>query len=233
MSLNMSPTVETSPMRRLSLPVLLVLTASLVSGCAMVKRDHIEVGSIPDDYRTNHPIVIGETTESIDIPVASNDYRMTRGQRDAVDGFLYRYDRSAAPPVTVMAPSGSANSAAATNVASDIARFLHKSGVGHVEVVHYAANAPDVSAPVRVSYSAVRATTDKCGRWPEDMLNTSENKHWANFGCSYQNNLAAQVANPNDLIGPRRPGEIDAENRTVAIEDYQAKDVPFTPTVAY
>ena len=50
----------------------------------------------------------------------------------------------------------------------------------------------------------MRAQTDKCGRWPEDILETSENKHYANFGCSYQNNLAAQIANPADLLGPRK-----------------------------
>lgn len=233
MTIIVSTSVSRSPVRRLSLPVLLVLTASLASGCAMVKRDHIEVGSIPDDYRTNHPIMVGEAPESIDIAVASGDFSMTRGQRDAVDGFMYRYDRSAAPPVMVMAPSGSANAAAATNVASDIARFLHKSGIRNVEVIHYAANAPDVSAPIRVTYNAVKATTGKCGRWPDDMLQTSENKHWANFGCSYQNNLAAQVANPNDLVGPRRPTEIDAENRSVAIEEYQTKDILFRPVTNY
>lgn len=233
MTLNVSTSDRRSPVRRLSLPLFLALTAGLASGCALVKRDHIEVGSIPDDYRTNHPIVVGEATESIDIAVASSDFSMTRGQRDAVDGLMYRYDRSAAPPVLVLAPSGSANAAAATNVASDIARFLRKSGVRNVEIAHYAVDAPDVSAPIRVSYSMVKATTGKCGRWPDDMLKTSENKHWANFGCSYQNNLAAQVANPNDLVGPRRPSEIDAENRTVAIDEYQTKDTTFEPETGY
>jgi pilus assembly protein CpaD len=233
MTLIVSTSVSRSPVRRLPLPVLLVLTASLVSGCALVKRDHIEVGSIPDDYRTNHPIVVGEATESIDIAVASGDYGMTRSQRDAVDGFMYRYDRSAAPPVMVMAPSGSANAAAATNVASDISRHLRKNGYRNVEVVHYAANAPDVSAPIRVAYNVVKATTGQCGRWPDDLLATSENKHWANFGCSYQNNLAAQVANPNDLVGPRQPSEIDAENRSVAIDEYQTKETTFTQNIDY
>lgn len=222
-----------SQARRLTLPILLAVTASLMSGCAGFKRDSVVVGSVPDDYRTNHPIVIGETAESIDIPVASDGYRMTRGQRDVVDGFMYRYDKSAATPVTILAPAGSANAAAASNVASDIGQFLHRSGIGHVQIAHYQVDAPDVSAPIRVSYNAVRATTDKCGRWPEDILQTSENKHYANFGCSYQNNLAAQVANPNDLVGPRRPTEIDAENRSVAIDEYQTKDTTFSPVTNY
>jgi pilus assembly protein CpaD len=216
---------------RLALPILLVVSASLTAGCA--RRDSVIVGSVPDDYRTNHPIVIGESTESVDIPVASDGYRMTRGQRDAVDGLMYRYDRSAAAPITILTPSGSANAAAAANVASDIGGFLHKSGYSHVQIAHYAADAPDVSAPIRVTYNAIRATTGKCGRWPADVLDTADNKHYANFGCSYQNNLAAQVANPNDLVGPRRPTEIDAEKRGVAIDDYQTQVSDWAPETEY
>jgi pilus assembly protein CpaD len=57
------------------------------------------------------------------------------------------------------------------------------------------------------------------------MLENSENKHWANFGCSYQNNLAAQIANPADLLGPRQPGDIDAQNRSHAIDQYRDRDI--------
>ena len=72
-------------------------------------------------------------------------------------------------------------------------------------IASYQASPQEASAPVRVSFAAMRAQTDKCGRWPDDLLQTSENKHYANFGCSYQNNLAAQIANPADLLGPRKP----------------------------
>jgi len=85
----------------------------------------------------------------------------------------------------------------------------------------YRAPTVDVSAPVRVSYVAVRAQTNKCGRWPEDIADDSENRHYADFGCSYQNNLAAQIANPADLLGPRRQTEVDAEKRGIVIEEYE------------
>ena len=85
----------------------------------------------------------------------------------------------------------------------------------------YQAPSVDVSAPVRVSFLAMRAQTNKCGRWPEDILDDYENKHYADFGCSYQNNLAAQVADPADLLGPRKQSPIDAENRGVVIGVYQ------------
>lgn len=223
--------VSARPLRRLALPIAAALAASLLSGCAT--RDSVVVGSVPDDYRTNHPIVIGEKEETIDLAVAQDDYRMTRSVRDAVDGFLYRYDKKAATPVMILTPSGAANSAAASSVASDMAAFMRKTGVRNVQINQYSVDSGDVSAPIRVSYFAIRASTDKCGRWPADLMQNSENKHYANFGCSYQNNLAAQVANPNDLVGPRRPGEIDAEKRGNAIGDYQEQVSDWEPESDY
>lgn len=212
-----------------------IIAAVLLSGCAMAKRDSITVGSVPDDYRTNHPIVIGEKEEVLDIPVAASDRGMTKPQRVALDGFLANYDRSAAPVLTVMAPSGSANSLAASEAAHDFARFARTAGVPdtRIMVTSYQASSADVSAPVRVSYTAMKAQTGKCGRWPDDMLNNSENKHYANFGCAYQNNLAAQIANPSDLLGPRKPSEIDAAKRGVAIDVYQNSSTEWSPEINY
>ncbi|MDE1996302.1 MAG: pilus assembly protein CpaD, partial [Rhizobiaceae bacterium] len=41
------------------------------------------------------------------------------------------------------------------------------------------------------------------------------------FGCASQNNLAAQVANPTDLIAPRAMSPIDADQRSKVIDNYR------------
>ncbi|BCH28058.1 CpaD family pilus assembly protein [Mesorhizobium sp. L-8-3] len=209
---------------RLSLP-LCAAALVLASGCA--RRDSVTVGSVPDDYRTNHPILIAEKEQNLDLPVGASDRGMTRGQKVAIEGFLYGYDRSAAPVVRVMVPSGSANHVAASEASSDFVRVLRSNGVpeGRIAVISYQAGSPELSPPVRLSFSAMRAQTGKCGRWPEDLLNTVENKHYADFGCSSQNNLAAQIANPEDLLGPRKPSPVDADNRSDAIDQYQARAI--------
>ena len=78
----------------------------------------------------------------------------------------------------------------------------------------YQAGGTEISAPVRVKYLRDEAQTNKCGRWTEDLTDTVENKHYTNYGCSYQNNLAQQIDNPADLLGPRKMDEIDAERRS-------------------
>lgn len=215
--------------------LLAAAAVALVSGCA--KRDSVVVGAIPDDYRTNHPIVIAEKEEKLDLPIAASARGATASQRASLEGFLSNYDRSAAPPVTIVKPSGSANVVAAAEAAKDFAQIARSAGVPahRIMIASYQASADEVSAPVRVSFVAMRAQTGPCGRWPKDLLETSENKHYANFGCSYQNNIAAQIANPSDLLGPRKQTPIDSANRGRVIDDYQVYGGSdgFRPSTSY
>lgn len=206
---------------------------ALLAGCA--KRDSITVGAVPDDYRTNHPIVIAEKEETLDLPVAASDRGATASQRASLEGFLAGYDKSAAPALNIISPAGSPNAAAAAETAEDFAHIARKAGVpaSRIMIASYQASPEEVSAPVRVSFVAMRAQTDKCGRWPEDVLESSENKHYANFGCSYQNNVAAQIANPSDLLGPRKQTPIDAGNRGTVIDDYQNANTTFSENISY
>lgn len=215
---------------RRAAPVLALALSAALAGCT--HRDSVTVGAIPDDYRTNHPIVIAEKPQVLDLPVGADDRNMTRDQRETLEGFLTTYDRRAAPVLSILVPSGAANDAAAARVARQFARFARKNGVpsGQIVITSYSAGAPDASAPVRITFNSMVAQTNKCGRWPEDMLQDSaQNKHYANFGCSYQNNLAAQISNPADLLGPRKQSPIDATRQSNVITDWQNGETVFPP----
>ena len=220
-----SPESGRERIRRSAIPALAIALAASLAGCA--NRDSITVGSVPDDYRTTHPIVIAEKNQKIDLPVGAGDRGMTGAQRDTLLGFLDGYDKGAAPSLTIAIPRGSANEVAALVAGRDFARVAVAAGVKRNRIVmtSYQSAVPEASAPVRVAFVAVRAQTDKCGRWPDDMLETSQNKHYADFGCSYQNNLAAQMVNPNDLLGPRKQSDIDAENRGAVIDLYRSRGI--------
>jgi pilus assembly protein CpaD len=210
------------------------LAIALASGCASFKKDHVEVGAVPDDYRTNHPIILQEREEVLDLPVGTNDTKLSVNQRNAVNGVVSAYASGGSGPIRILAPSGSANEAAAGRIAHQIAEHLQKRGPsnGQVSLDYYQSSSNEV-APVRIAYQSMSAQTGKCGRWPEDILNSSENKHYANFGCSYQNNLAAQIANPADLLGPQGTGPIDAERRGVVIDDYRDGSLVLSPTTRF
>lgn len=221
--------------RMIARSVLVLAATAVISGCSMTQRHHITVGAVPDDYRTNHPITITESEQAFDLAVASNASAPSNDQLKSVDGLLAAYRDNGSGPIILMLPLGSSNEHAAGLVGGKLARYISqaKTGGAGVNTVYYQAVSRDAPAPVRIVYSALSASTDRCGRWPEDLTSNTENKHYENFGCSYQNNLAAQIANPNDLRAPRAPGEIDAANRQRVIGNYQNGDREFTSTVNF
>ncbi|MBK8455734.1 MAG: CpaD family pilus assembly lipoprotein [Phyllobacteriaceae bacterium] len=208
-------------------------TALLVSGCASMKRDHVTVGSVPEDYRTNHPITLAEREFTLDLPAESGE--LTRGEIATIDGYLGGYDASSGNVVRIMTPAGSANEAAAQRKAAAISAAMNRMGVaaGAIVTTPYGVADTAANAPVRIAYVRMSAGTDTCGRWPADISETSENKHYANFGCSYQQNLAAQIANPSDLLGKRRVGPIDAGRRGAVLDDWQSGESNWKETIAY
>jgi len=226
---------QAAAVQRSARHILAAAALAMLAGCTMTAPDSVTVGAVPDDYRTNHPIMIAEKEQVIDLPVGAGDRGMTKTQKVALGGFLADYDRSAAPVVTILVPVGSRNELAASQAGSEFAHYAKRMGVpaSRVAISSYQSQSAEVSAPVRVTYTAMRAQTNKCGRWPDDIAETGENKHYANFGCSYQNNLAAQVANPADLLGPRKMTEVDAEKRSIVIDEYRLPPEPPAREVEY
>lgn len=209
--------------RRTGFVVVAALAASLLQGCA---RDPMTTKAIPDDYRTRHPITLSEAEHSLDIPVSASDSRLTTAMADNVRGFAQNYASMSTGIINIQTPSGSANSAAASRMAKQIRSTLSGAGVapGKIMETRYAASPNGDASPIRLSYVAVTAMTGQCGQWPEDLSdNTFANKNWYNFGCASQSNLAAQIANPMDLVGPRGMSPIDAERRAVVIDTYRGK----------
>lgn len=207
------------------------LVGLVMTGCAAFQGNHVIVGSIPDDYRTRHPIVISEQEQAVDIPVASSDRGLTQSMRETVRGASDRYQSTATGTIQVMSPTGAPNSVAASLVSQEIVAILKKEGIpaNRILTTRYPVSSPQDAAPIRISFLATTASTGDCGRWSEDMLaEGDENRNYKNFGCSSQNNLAAQIVNPGDLLGPRGMTSIDAERRGTVIESFRTNGAGLT-----
>lgn len=214
---------------------IVALSAVALSGCASFKqRDAIEVGSVPDDYRSRHPIVIAEKQRMFQVPVSGQNGHLSKAMKSVTKSFLNDYKNMGTGIVRIQAPAGSANTAAASSVASQVAGIAKEAGVPQNMIVHENYH-PSVeqAAPVRIIYTAMTAQTSECGRWSDDTLTNSENKQYKNFGCSNQANLAAQIADPADLLGPREQGEVDTANRDAVIDGYRAETGSFESTISY
>lgn len=202
--------------------------ALVLAGCANHSENNFTVGSVQSTYKTKHPIVIDEKAKTLDVPVPSSSYDLPTPAQSSIQGFASDFQGGANGVVTVMVPAGSANEAAARTIAPKVVAVLVSSGIPRrrVRTSSYYASESGSSAPIRLSYTSLQASVEECGKWPEDLAGpNSDNQNYHNFGCAYQNNLAAMVANPADLLGPRGMTPIDAERRNVAIETYRDGDV--------
>ncbi len=202
----------------------MIVMATAVSGCAG-SRDGMTTSAITDDYRQRHPIVLTDKEHRVDIPVSVSDRRLTSGMRDTVRGFVQDYRAHATGTVEIMTPRESANSAAASALRRQIRQELVASGIPSARIAdnYYPAGGPGDAAPIRLRFMATAAVTNACGQWPADLAdNAFDNQNYYNFGCATQNNLAAQVANPTDLIAPRAMTPIDADQRSKVIDAYRS-----------
>ncbi|MBB3655843.1 pilus assembly protein CpaD [Rhizobium sp. BK650] len=198
------------------------MAVATLSGCAG-PRDQLTTGGIPDDYRERHPVVVTEAEQTVDIPVASTDRRLSIAQREMIRGFAQNYLSRASGPVYILSPEGSPNAGAARVLRSQVRAELASRGIASNKIVNtsYAAAGVSDSAPLRLSFTGTTAVTTQCGQWPKDISADFTNQNYYNFGCASQNNLAAQVANPEDFIAPRGMTPIDAERRNEAIKEYR------------
>jgi len=80
---------------------------------------------------------------------------------------------------------------------------------------------------VRVVVARRRAVVPGCPNWSKPSQPDWDNKSMSNFGCAVNTNMAAMVANPEDLLHGRDGAAVpDAVTATRAIDMYRKK----TPT---
>ena len=75
---------------------------------------------------------------------------------------------------------------------------------------------------VRVVVSRRRASVPYCPNWSVPAQPNYDNRNMSNFGCGVNTNIAAMIANPEDLIHGRDPGSTDVNTAAKAVQFYRA-----------
>lgn len=219
-------------MARGLLAVMVIATSGFVSACAT--NDPVVTGTTSNDYRTRHPIVVSQAETTEDIVVSFNASRLSPRDHDVSVDFARRFKRSGASSLAIMIPSGSRNEAAAKRIAYEVSQVMKENGVAERQIYihHYQAADYGEAATVRLVFADLKASVpSECGQWDRDMVDNGQNENYYNFGCATQKNLAAMVANPADLLGPRGETEIDSTRRTTVITDWQENGSGTLPTL--
>jgi pilus assembly protein CpaD len=195
---------------------------------ACVHDNHEIVDSVPGDYRLRHPMAITEANQSIVVFVGRGRGGLTAEQRADVMGVAQSWMRVGTGTINVDVPVGTPNARAAADSAREIQATLGIAGVPPRAISQrpYHPGDPRHLAAIRISYPLMKAEVGPCGLWPEDLgpsiHNPSyfDNKDYYNFGCAYQRNMAAMVADPSDLVQPRPETPAYTERRHEGFQKY-------------
>jgi pilus assembly protein CpaD len=215
--------------RSLGIATLVAAATVSLAGCGVNYASNDSVP--PGDYHERFPIVLAEAPTTLDVyPVGG---ALDEASLANIHAFAQGYSELGDGRIAIMAPAGERGRDA--HAIDQIRRALAGAGLrGYVSVSSYPDHGGNRASPVRLVYQGLKATVARrCGEWPTDVASGGTTEGWKNdaypnFGCATQTTLAAQVADPRDLVQSRASGPGDVTMRLRAIGDVREGKDPGT-----
>lgn len=192
-------------MRSKLIPLIL---ASALAGCTAGMRD------LPDRglASVNVPVV---TSADYMFDLSAPDGSLASGQAERLDGWFQGLGLGYGDSIYVDGVYTDAARAQIAEVAGRYGLLLQLSAPVTAGVIQ--------PGTVRVVVSRRRAEVPGCPNWSVPAQPNYANRTMSNFGCGVNSNLAAMVANPEDLIhGREGTGVGDAVTASKAVQYYRS-----------
>ncbi len=198
----------------------LAILAGLSAGCTSIATSDVDPQYF--DHARRHPIMLSEEPEKFELPVGMNGPAVSPEIEQAVRNYVAEYQRNGTGAITIQVPTASANEIAAASTGHAVHYALARAGVPHgqIKIAPYHVGDHSKVAALQLSYLRVKAVAPRCGIWPEVQPNRFDNAQYHNLGCAAQQNLAAMVANPADLVYPQPMTPANGKRRAHVIQIY-------------
>jgi pilus assembly protein CpaD len=170
-----------------------------------------------------YPIQVVAEKEGLTIVVKPHVFALSQDDEKRVAWLAESYKHVGHGEIWVVAPTGSANSAASIGAAAQIAKVMVDQGIRPTDIRmnSYQASATDTEAPVTVLFKRYHAYTDDCGNWTKSVAHSPLNATSQNLGCASHSNLAALVVDPYDLLEPKAIDPADPARRSTVFMYYR------------
>lgn len=175
--------------------VLFIAMSSALAACSNGETA-LEDSYVPAAHYERYPIEV--TRGPVKLEISSQQGMLEPTQINAISGFVRSARNSGLSKITIRRPS---SGGASGRVARATFQLLVQSGVSPGMIIQKTYPGP-AKGPVQISYLRSVAVTRECGDWSTDLANASSNEPYPNLGCAVQNNIAAQVVNPDDFVVP-------------------------------
>jgi pilus assembly protein CpaD len=161
------------------------------------------------------------------IALAVHDTGLSDTQRAALRQLTERYATAGGGWLRVEAPAG--DDPVAGQQAYAVRAALAEAGVPAENIVIAAYNAPDPRAPVLAGFETVQAVVTDCSNERRAMRSRYSNQSSLGLGCAVTSNMAAQIANPRDIMGARDMIPADSGRAAVVFAKYRNGETTSTP----
>ncbi len=210
------------PVKRALIPALLVLVAALAaSGCASISDD------VPPPMTPLSRYALQVEPGLDRIALAVHDQGLSSNQHAALRDLAARYGASGSGHVRIESPAG--DDPVAVQQAYAVRSFLQGAGVPEDRIQMAAYNAPDPRAPVLAGFETIRAQVPDCSAEVRNMGGRASNQSSGGFGCAINANMAAQIADPRDILGGRPMTPADSGRAAVVFANYRQGEISSTP----
>jgi len=204
---------------RLLMAASAALVAFALAGCA---TDDLALDDTYQPYAPSERYPIEYSKAPVTIQVATTSGTLQPSQVNAIAGFARQSLAGGATPVTIRRPAGGGKSA---RVAQEIAGLLVQQGVPS-HLIRKGTYPAGSGSPVQISYAKAYAHTKPCGEWDENLANTAQNTRYSNHGCAVQSNIAAMIADPNDIVRPRSESMGEGSASVAAVTKVTTGEAP-------
>lgn len=190
------------------------LGAMLMAGsCAAPTADPT---GMMEDGAVNHPIMVEPSFRDLKVAYGGPGQGMSDADAVKFDAFLEDYRQHGNGALGISVPAGGPSHDAITYFAERAAA----TGISRDKILVSTHDVANNDWRVDVSYIAYSARTAPCGDWDENLGYSADNQTPRNFGCAVQQNIAAMVADPRDLLGPRPMDATDTRRRMTILDNY-------------
>ncbi len=161
-----------------------------------------------------------------EVQLAIHATGVSRTQADALSIFVADWREAGGGTITIQSPVEGVDPAVAYRASDSARAFLTGQGVApdQIRVVGYRPESEGRPA-LRIGYLRHELAIPECGREWTNIAKSADNKVQPNFGCATTANMAAQIANPADLAGPRAMTPPDAQRRVLMLDKYRKGEV--------
>ncbi len=187
--------------------LLLAAVAASTAGCASQFNGQEQALTVAEQ----HPISVDSQT--VTMTLAQTGGEVSSLDESRLRAFADSYMRNGHGALTVTAPADSP--------AAGVRDALNRFGVPFSSIVEADYRGGGAAGDIILSYTHYVATPSACGLWEGLRERDYRNMNSPNFGCATQNNLAAMIGDPHDLIEPAAMTDPDSTTRILGVGKFR------------